>query len=379
MKCITSFLVLSIAVIINGCSMMKSNIETQFSNIKLISGFPSGEAGYDLGVSACYAGFIGDYLIVAGGCNFPEPGKKKYYSGIYAAKIAENADSLNWKMIGNLPEPAAYGGVVTLDDSLIFIGGCNSEHSLRTVLSIQLDKKADKPIMHFLPVLPCTVDNGGVTVMGNQLFVVGGNQDGHPSSSLLRLDMVKNNKWIYEKQMPGYPRVQPVCAASNGTIYVWGGFYENSDSSVVFTSGLSYDLFAQRWTSLTSPKNLQGKELTLTGATAMIVNSSPTTSRVVCTGGVNQEIFLDAISGKYSLVEKENYLKKAISWYRFNDYLLVYDLKTEQWNSPIAESHLLARAGAQVALHGNSLYYVGGELKPGLRSAGIVRVDLITK
>ena len=51
MKCITSFLVLSIAVIINGCSMMKSNIETQFSNIKLISGFPSGEAGYDLGVS----------------------------------------------------------------------------------------------------------------------------------------------------------------------------------------------------------------------------------------------------------------------------------------------------------------------------------------
>ena len=45
--------------------------------------------------------------------------------------------------------------------------------------------------------------------------------------------------------MPGYPRVQPVCAASNGTIYVWGGFYENSDSSVVFTSGLSYDLFAQ--------------------------------------------------------------------------------------------------------------------------------------
>lgn len=149
MKCITSFLVLSIAVIINGCSMMKSNIETQFSNIKLISGFPSGEAGYDLGVSACYAGFIGDYLIVAGGCNFPEPGKKKYYSGIYAAKIAENVDSLNWKMIGKLPEPAAYGGVVTLDDSLIFIGGCNSEHSLRTVLSIQLDKKADKPIMHF--------------------------------------------------------------------------------------------------------------------------------------------------------------------------------------------------------------------------------------
>ena len=111
----------------------------------------------------------------------------------------------------------------------------------------------------------------------------------------------------------------------------------------------------------------------------MIVNSSPNTSKVICAGGVNQEIFLDAISGKYSLVAKENYLKKDISWYRFNDCLLAYDLNTEQWNTPVAESHLLARAGAQVALHDKTLYYVGGELKPGLRSAGIIRVDLITK
>ena len=34
----------------------------------------------------------------------------------------------------------------------------------------------------------------------------------------------------------------------------------------------------------------------------------------------------------------------------------------------------LARAGAQVALKGETLYYVGGELKPGLRSPGIVKV-----
>lgn len=36
MKCITSFLVLSIAVIINGCSMMKSNIETLLSRLEII-------------------------------------------------------------------------------------------------------------------------------------------------------------------------------------------------------------------------------------------------------------------------------------------------------------------------------------------------------
>lgn len=71
---------------------MKSDPKKQYSNIKTISGFPAGEAGYDLGVSACYGGFIGDYMVVAGGCNFPEPGKKKYYSGIYAARVGGNAN-----------------------------------------------------------------------------------------------------------------------------------------------------------------------------------------------------------------------------------------------------------------------------------------------
>lgn len=143
------------------------------TGIRTLSGFPSGEAGYELGVSACYSGFIGDYLIVAGGCNFPEPGKKKYYSGIYAAKVTGNEETLHWKMIGHLPEPAAYGGVVTSGDSLVLVGGCNTEHSLKTVLSIHLDKKSGKPILKSLPALPCTVDNMGVCLMDNRLFVVG--------------------------------------------------------------------------------------------------------------------------------------------------------------------------------------------------------------
>lgn len=46
---------------------MKSDPKKQYSNIKTISGFPAGEAGYDLGVSACYGGFIGDYMVVAVG------------------------------------------------------------------------------------------------------------------------------------------------------------------------------------------------------------------------------------------------------------------------------------------------------------------------
>lgn len=86
-------------------------------------------------------------MVVAGGCNFPEPGKKKYYSGIYAARVGGDANETpDWQLIGHLPEPAAYGGTVTSGDSLILVGGCNNEQKLRSVLSLHLDRESGKPV-----------------------------------------------------------------------------------------------------------------------------------------------------------------------------------------------------------------------------------------
>lgn len=58
------------------------------ATIDVMNGFPDGESGYALGVSGCYAGKLGDFLLMAGGCNFPdkpvsEGGIKHYYKGIY--------------------------------------------------------------------------------------------------------------------------------------------------------------------------------------------------------------------------------------------------------------------------------------------------------
>ena len=239
-----------------------------------------------------------------------------------------------------------------------------------------MDQENGKHILKSLPDMPCTVDNMGVCLLDTRLFVVGGNQDGRPSASVLTMEIGKNEKWTPETELIGEPRVQPICAAYDGELFVWGGFYENGKSSIVATSGLRYQLMSKSWTSLPAPVNLQGKELTLTGATAMLEVSAKGNALIVCAGGVNREIFWDAISGTYSMVAKTDYLKKDISWYKFNNSLLIYNLKTEQWEIPFPENALLARAGAQVALRGHTLYYIGGELKPGLRSPGIVKVDL---
>ena len=60
--------------------------------VESLENFPADEKGIEKGVSACYAGTIGDCLLMAGGCNFPEKpvaegGKKRYYRGIYMARL----------------------------------------------------------------------------------------------------------------------------------------------------------------------------------------------------------------------------------------------------------------------------------------------------
>lgn len=78
----------------------------------------------------CYAGFINDDLIIAGGCNFPdipasEGGEKRFYKGIYRG-LPANDSTLTWTQIGELPVEAAYGVTLSLPHKLIFVGGNHS-------------------------------------------------------------------------------------------------------------------------------------------------------------------------------------------------------------------------------------------------------------
>ncbi len=346
------------------CHSLIAKAQTSYF-IKTMVGFPSGEAGYGLGVSACYAGMIGDRLIVAGGCNFPEAGKKKYYAGIYAAKVS--GDSLDWKLVGYLPEPAAYGGVVALGDSLIFIGGNNSEHSLRMVLSIRLNGRKDKAVTRLLPPMPLTVDNMAVAYSSGQVYVLGGNQNGAASSALWRWNVGGKQGWVCLTPIPGNPRVQPVCLANNDNLYAWGGFFADGLHSTVATDGYCYDAISDTWKLLDSPKDSIGNSLTLTGGVAALAGS-----KIMCLGGVNKEIFRDAISDSYRLVRKDAYLQQEPSWYRFNGYLLQFDLACEEWNIPAFYDKRLARAGAQLVQWDDKFFYVGGEVKPGVRTPEIL-------
>lgn len=331
-------------------------------------GYPSLEQGYEKGVSACYAGIIDGTLIVSGGCNFPdkpvaEGGKKKYYKDIYAATIG-NDTQLTWHKVGEMPEPAAYGVSVTYQDALIFIGGNNEIQSLCRVIKVY--REGDSIETDTLPSLPLPLDNMSGAVVGDKIFVVGGNCNGKPSSRVWSLDMTETAQgWKEEPQMPGIERVQPIAfAIDQHHLGVWGGFTPktNEHAAALACEGISLSVDTQEWTTLPAPTDASGDIIFAGGGTAINIP----TGEALFVGGVNKDIFLSALNNL-----PEGYLLHEPEWYRFNDRVMRY--ANGKWNC-IAQDKAVARAGCALVYHDGWVYVIGGELKPGIRTPEIYRL-----
>jgi len=339
------------------------------NSIQRLVGFPTEEQGFDKGVSACYCGVINGYLYIAGGCNFPdkpvaEGGKKRFYKAIYAAKLNAEGDRLEWKAVGQMPQPAAYGVSVTYENSLIFVGGNNETGGLTT--AIRLRPTATGMQQEALPSLPHALDNMAGAVVGHILYVVGGNCEGVATQKVWSLDLRNTAKegWKEEPSIPGIARVQPIAAAlAGGLLGVWGGFAPKTDSKAaqLAMNGASYNAGCGTWTALPVPTDAIGEEVFTGGATAIATPQKG----VVVVGGVNKDVFLAAINKL-----PEGYLLHEPEWYRFNNRVLCY--RDGAWTQ-LFQHPSVARAGCALAYWDGWVYVVGGELKPGIRTPEIVR------
>lgn len=329
---------------------------------------PNIEKGFEQGVSACYVATYDNCLYIAGGCNFPETpaaqgGAKRYYKGIYKAYIN---DTLEWEQCGELPYNSAYGANIQTGNLWIIAGGMDENGARNNVITIDLANNCKKDT---LPSLPYKIDNTAGTACGNRIFVTGGNANGSPSTRTFMLCLNKiADGWTELPTMPQRARVQPVCAATENFLYVWGGFTpaDSTREALTHTNGVCYDIVAGTWNIMPDVIITDSTAITLSGGVATLLNDST----IVAAGGVNKEIFTDAVSGKYTLVAKEEYMHKPIEWYSFNPNLLSYNIPAKKWELLLCSSSF-ARAGAAMTTYDNGILYIGGELKPGIRTPQI--------
>ena len=355
---------LALAGIANSCSEASPYSAIEFSAnpqpLPVIT--DDGDKGYELGVSAMFSGIVDDVLIVAGGCNFPdkpvaEGGKKRFYDGVYAYQLNDSVEYL-WERIGSLPKPVAYGAFVEWNNRLICIGGQTAEGATADVFALGHDNGL---IIEPLASLPCAIDNAYATLLGDVVYVAGGNADGVPSDAVYALDLASQNEgWKMVTTLPDGPRVQPVLAGLGGKLYVMGGFCnKQGETAYVSRTAWSYDLAKEEWLEQAAPAAFVG------GGCAMVLDGS----HILCAGGVNADIFERAIRGEFPNPE---YLLHPKEWYHFNDILQCYNVKTGVWHC-MGEYPQLARAGAGIVALADGFVMVQGEEKPGIRSPQMTR------
>lgn len=376
---------LLLAVFTYACSSVK-NKSMQITHTQLpIEGL---QGGLSHGVSAAYAAYIGNHLVVAGGCNFPdkppyEGGAKIYYNDIM---MLDSTNPTSWKHVGRLPVEAAYGVSLSLNDnSAVWLGGNNDSTLLTDVYKITIE--SDHVHMHALPNLPAAMDNFAGCALGNALFVAGGNADGKPTNAFYTLNTHQENEdWQQLPDYPGTPRVQPVMAAveleGKPYVYLLGGFFggDTIRQPEVATDILRYDIKEKKWEVIGTqidPDN--GMPFSLGGATMLAVHNQ----YLLAIGGVNYTVFLDALTSIHNNTydseidddERQqkarnfslNYMTRPVEFYQFNQAYRLYDIITNSWTT-IDNAPQGARAGATLVGSSNQFYVVQGEIKPGVRT-----------
>lgn len=346
------------------------------------------------GVSAAYAALINDKLIVAGGANFPgkqgfEGGSKAFYNQI----VLYDETKKEWTEIGQLPEAAAYGVSVQTTDGALWIGGNNASHSLNNVYRVSLPETGGVALEP-LPTLPAPMDNFAGCASGDLVFVGGGNVNGAPSNGFFCINIKTDSVWTKLPPFPDVPRVQPVMVSivmeGKQSVYLLGGFFggDATTGPTMATTILQYDISTKVWTEVGDQIDPEtGRPFSLGGATAMQLDDR----YILCLGGVNHDVFLDAITTQYHIgqnpacspeeKQKKNlefskkYMTQPVAYYKFNGECRIFDTKTGVW-STVDRSSDFARAGATLVGKADHFYAVQGELKPGVRSPQTFRGEI---
>jgi N-acetylneuraminic acid mutarotase len=167
-------------------------------------------------------------LLVAGGANFPEKmpwdgGKKVWHDKVWMLERPDGA----WREVGKLPRPLAYGVCVTAQDSVVCVGGSDSERHYAD--AFRLRWKDGRLHTEPLPPLPIALSGASGEVAGEMLYIAcGAEQPGEKSATNRAFEIylaAAKPAWRELPSLPGKPRLLAAGAAVEGSrsFYVLGG------------------------------------------------------------------------------------------------------------------------------------------------------------
>lgn len=361
-------------LILTGCSGMSTkNQDVQNISWRYVNDLPAPK-GYEKqhGVAGPLAGNIGEYVVVAGGANFPhksvlEGGPKVVYPDLYLMK--QTKDGLKMISHTHLPNEIGYGTTISTGNEIYYVGGTYQTGVSNKILKITLNKNKTDVIVSTVGTLPFDYHSGVAAFHENNIYIVTGKQNGQNSKNFYKFDLATGNTTAL-KMFPGTERSQSVGQVLNNgaedMLYVFGG-----GTGVAFTDGYTYSFKQDKWFKVKDVE-LDGKEISVLGANSVTLNDN----QMLVIGGFNKAVWDDAnlklgsLKGEALQNYRQDYFTKAPEGYNWNKEMLVYNAMDNTWKS-LGQIPFMAPCGEGLVRVDDVVYSINGEIKPGVRSEKI--------
>lgn len=335
------------------------------------------------GLAGTFFGKQGNWFIMAGGSFFPEGkpwqnGIKHYSDQVFVfEQFPDGAFNLVYQ--GNdLPVPLAEGSYATLPNGLLCVGGLTPDGI--TGKSWLLSYSGSDITVTEYPSLPLPVKNSTATVIGSNVYLVGGElADGTSSDQFLTLDITNPAKgW---EELPNFPvpvSGTAITSQQDGeemSLFTFGGRAKISagDATTFYASVYHFRPSSNRWVKRGDMCRDDGTFIPLAMATASSVGGS----HILLYGGDTGSIF----NKVEEAVRKNDTDMRDSLWINhtgFNNKILVYNTITDAWfeagetvNPPVAVTSDVS--------DGKAVYIAGGEIRPGVRSPLITQLYYTSK
>ncbi|MFA1770203.1 sodium/solute symporter [Rufibacter glacialis] len=342
------------------------------------------------GLAGSTGGVHNNVLLVAGGANFPEGmpwegGKKKYWQDIFVLSKGEKGDYTWLEKTFQLPEPVAYSASVTTEKGVVSIGGENEKGIQKRVQLLQWDPAAKKVKILALPDLPLPLTNAAAALLGNHVYVAGGETTGGSTNGLFRLNLASTaSGWETLPALPAKLSHAVAVAQSNGeypALYVIGGRTQ-SPSGVSQLHGTTFRFDPKRtaWKQLNGVSDGKGNQTPLSAAAGLASGAN----YILVLGGDKGDVFTkieqlnaaiaqtpDGIQKQQLLAEKQ---KLQTTHVGFSKDIYLYNTVTDSWtrNGELPYAPVTTFA----VRWGSDFFIPSGEVKPGVRTVQVLKGSL---
>ena len=370
---------------------------------------PSAGQTVQPGLASPFAGVHAGALLVAGGANFPEKmpwegGAKVWWDDIWVLEGVAGP-SPHWVQGGTarLPRRLAYGISVSTADGVVCVGGNDADRCYADVFQLAWDPAARVVRITPLPALPQPLTNMAGALVGQTLFVAGGQhgvKGAAPVSVFWALDLMRRDhpaefKWKALPSWPGPARILPVAAAQGAPgqeqFYLFSGRTPQAGGATrLLTDAYAFDPRTGRWRTLANVGG--GAGVSVMAGTAAAVGADD----ILVFGGDRGAEFLELEAHDLAVerarsrlaaaagadrpaleqdIERHLAAKRAIyvGHPGFGREVLAYDTRRDRWRvvdrAPGAPqvTTLAVKVGGMVVIP-------SGEIRPGVRTPDVIRV-----